>query len=1049
MSKAVYPGEISKPRFPEIEEKILKFWEDNKIFQKSIEIREKENAPDYVFYDGPPFANGLPHYGHILTGFVKDIVPRYFTMKGFRVPRRFGWDCHGLPAEMEMEKEASIGGKKEIEKYGIGKFNEGCKKLVLKYVDDWARYVKRQGRWIDIEHAYKTMDLSYMESVIWAFKSLYDKGLIYKKDRVVSYCYRCETPLSNFETRMDDATRSRQDPSITVRFKIKDIFQGYVSYFLVWTTTPWTLPSNLAIAVGKKIDYIGVLDEGELYILAKSRYEQYSRIFGDEHKEIWSGKGSELLGINYLPLFDYFLNTVNAFRVLPADFVGTDEGTGIVHCAPGFGEDDQILCNEYDIDTICPVDTKACFTEEVPDYAGVQVFDTNKQITKRLKDEKKLILHETLEHNYPHCWRCNTPLVYRAIPSWYVAVTDIKEDLIKANQEINWIPEHVKYGQFGKWIEGARDWSISRNRYFGAPIPVWICDSCDNIKVFGSIKELEKYFNVEINDLHRPYIDNLTAKCDECGEGVIKRVSDVMDCWFESGSMPYAHVHYPFENKEWFEKYCPADFIVEYIAQTRGWFYTLNVLSVALFNKPSFRNVICHGVILDMKGRKLSKKLRNYPDPMEMFNKHGADPMRWYLVANPILKGGNFLIDNDGRGISETVKNVLLPIWNVYYFFTMYSNIDEYRADFSLESKNHLDRYIFSELRNTLVKVDEDMLKYELYDATEHIRNFIEVLTNWYLRRSRRRFWKSGNDEDKLTAYNTLYSVLMIFTKILAPFLPFLAEYIYIALKNEGENDKISVHLNDWVEPDTLPYDEDLMTKMRTVRKIVKLGHSLRKQENIRVRQPLSCIRISGENASDVLEFSNLIEEELNVKKVQYVDDSKELGIPVLKVNAKLVGPRLGKKVQELIKAGRDGSFKINTEGSASISNEVLKPEEFSIQWIAREGSDCISEGNLVVSLDLELNENLIDEGIARELIRQIQNARAKAGYQVSDRIKASLILPDKWIKAVKRHSKIIMNETLCVDLQTDKKDNEWFLYQEEILGESIQVYLLKAINNI
>ncbi|KQC13944.1 MAG: hypothetical protein APR63_06650 [Desulfuromonas sp. SDB] len=1044
MNEKIYPEEKSKPNFPEIEESILKFWKDYKIFEKSIKIREEQNAKDYVFYDGPPFANGLPHYGHILTGYVKDVVPRFFTMKGYRVPRRFGWDCHGLPAEMEMEKEAGLGGKKEIEEYGIDKFNEGCKKLVLKYVDEWERFVTRQGRWVDFAGAYKTMDLSYMESVIWAFKNLYDLGLIYQKERVVSYCARCETPLSNFETRMDDATRSRQDPSVTLRFKLKDKFENFPAYLLVWTTTPWTLPSNLAIAVGKDIEYWGILDQGELYLLAENRYELYKSIFQPDHQVVWKGTGEDLKDLRYTPLFSYFKDIPNAFKVLLADFVGIDEGTGIVHIAPGFGEDDQNLCNNNNIETVCPIDAQAKFTQQIPEYSGQNVFDTNRSIIKRLKQEHKLVLHQTIEHNYPHCWRCNTPLVYRALPSWYVAVTEFKQRLIDANQQINWIPEHVKDGQFGKWIEGARDWSISRNRYFGAPIPVWKCDKCDHQEVFGAIKQLNEFFKVEVKDLHRPYIDELVAPCTQCHTGILTRVPDVLDCWFESGSMPFAHVHYPVENKKWFDENFPADFIVEYIAQTRGWFYTLNVLSVALFDKPSFKNVICHGVILDKLGRKLSKRLRNYPDPMAMFNIYGADAMRWYLIDNPILKGGNFAIDDKGTGIEEVVKNILLPWWNVYYFFTMYSNIDGYRAELDYSSDYHLDQYILSELHNTVNNVEQAMMNYEISEATDYIKAFMEVLTNWYLRRSRRRFWKSENDQDKLAAYNTLYTVLIMFSKTCAPFLPFLTEYIFQSLTFPKSDFQQSVHLEFWPDYQSIPFDHELLEKMRLVRKIVRLGHSLRKKENIRVRQPLAEISISGEHSETILEFEDLIRDELNVKKVKYEDDPHNLGTPVLKVQAKLVGPRLGGKVQQLIKAGKQGDFQFREGDKVEVLGEVLSPQEYEVQWEAKPDSDCVSEGDLVVSLDLKITPDLEQEGLARELIRQIQNARAQANLQVSDRIKLSLIVPSPWQRAAEAYQELILAETLGMSIDFSEKPSSWFSYQDEALGDIIKIYLTK-----
>ncbi|MBN1150789.1 isoleucine--tRNA ligase [candidate division WOR-3 bacterium] len=1043
MSGKKYPDEVAMPKFSLIEERILDYWKENEIFEKSIKIREEENAPDYVFYDGPPFANGLPHYGHILTGYVKDIVPRYFTMKGFRVLRRFGWDCHGLPAEMEMEKEAGIKGKKEIDKYGIDKFNAGCEALVLKYVDEWERFVKRQGRWVEFKNAYKTLDRDYMESVIWAFKSLYDKGLIYERDRVVSYCFRCETPLSNFETRMDDATRPRQDPSVTLRFKLEEKISGKEAYLLVWTTTPWTLPSNLAIAVGDDIDYCGVEHKGSIYIIAEKRFSQYGKIFDSDDAVVWRGKGKDLIGKIYIHLFDYFKGMKNAFKVISGDFVGTEEGTGIVHIAPGFGEDDQRICDENGIDTVCPVDAEAKFTKEVWDYKGIGVFDANKTILKRLKEEGKLVLHDTMEHNYPHCWRCNTPLIYRAISSWYVDVTAVKKELIEVNQQINWIPSHIKDGQFGKWIEGARDWSISRNRYFGAPIPVFKCRGCNKKWVFGSVEEIEEFFGKKVEDLHRPYIDQLERNCPDCG-GKVKRVPEVLDCWFESGSMPYAQVHYPFENKEWFEKYFPADFIVEYIAQTRGWFYTLNVLSTALFGKPAFKNVICHGVVLDRQGRKLSKKLNNYPDPMKIFDKYGADAMRWFLVANPILRGGNLMVSEDGEEVMAVLKDVLLPLWNAYYFFTLYANIDSFRAEFSWDSVNPLDKYIVSELKRTAEKVDNAMQGYDIFSATENIKEFIDTLTNWYIRRSRRRFWKSENDEDKTFAFNTLFTVLSSLVNVSAPFLPFLSEYIYMSLTG-----KLSVHLQSFLDWKVIPHDEDLILRMRTVRRIVSLGHSLRKKNSVRVRQPLSRLMVSGKGVEKSLEFSEIIKEELNVKNVVYVEKPEDLGSPVLKVNLKIAGPKLGAKTQDVIKAGKNGNFELTSDGKAKVAGIELERNEYSVEWLSKGEKDCMSEGNLIVSLDLKMDKALEDEGRARELIRQIQNARSRAGLNVQDRIQLILELPDSWKPAVIEHRELIENETLsCCSFEKAELESGYFSMKENLLGDDVTIFLKRVQRN-
>ena len=645
-----YPPTEPRPDLPALEARVLERWAADDTFRRSVEERPADD--EYVFYDGPPFANGLPHYGHLLTGFVKDVVPRYQTMRGKRVDRRFGWDCHGLPAEIEAEKELEVSGRREITDFGIDRFNDYCRRSVLRYTGEWERYVHRQARWVDFERDYKTMDTSYMESVIWAFKRLWDKGLIYRAHKVMPYSWGAETPLSNFEIRLDDATRPRQDPAVTFTLPLEPEpgDDGPLS-LLVWTTTPWTLPSNLAAAVGSDIDYAIIELDGERYILADATVGAYDAQLGEGHR-VGTVRGTELVGRRYEPLFDYFATTENAFRVLAAEWVDTAEGTGIVHLAPGFGEDDQVVCEAHDIPLVVPVDESGAFTAAVRDWEGVNVFDANPQIVRRLKEDGHLVRHDSYTHNYPHCWRTDTPIIYRAVDSWYVQVTAFRDRLVELNQQINWIPDHVRDGQFGKWLEGARDWSISRNRFWGSPIPVWMSDDPDHprIDVYGGLDEIEADFGERPDDLHRPTVDELVRPNpdDPTGQSMMRRVPEVLDCWFDSGSMPYAQVHYPYENQEWFDEHFPADFIVEYIAQTRGWFYTLHVLSTALFDRPPFQNVICHGVLNGTDGRKLSKKLRNYPDPDEVFTTHGADALRWFLMSSPILRGLDLRMEADG-----------------------------------------------------------------------------------------------------------------------------------------------------------------------------------------------------------------------------------------------------------------------------------------------------------------------------------------------------------------------------------------------------------------
>lgn len=1001
-----------KPDFPSIEKEILKFWETDGTFEDSVKFRERGNR-EFVFYDGPPFANGLPHYGHILTGYVKDVIPRYKTMRGYHVPRRFGWDCHGLPAEMEMEKEAGIHGRQEIISYGIERFNNGCRTLALKYIDEWERTVTRQGRWVDFKNDYRTMDIDFMESVLWAFKTLYDKGLIYEGSRVLAYCSRCETPLSNFETRIDDSTRPKQDPAITVLFTLRDNDRlPPNTSLLVWTTTPWTLPSNLAIAVGNDISY-SLFREGDAhYIIARDRVEAFQhQLRNAEH--VRTLKGSDLVGLTFVPLFDYFADTPNAFVVLAGDFVSTEEGTGIVHIAPGFGEDDQKLCDAHGIQTIAPIDYQGRFDDRVSDYRGMLVFDTNKDIVRRLKDEGRLVRHDTIEHNYPFCWRCDTPLIYRAFPSWYVRVSDIKSRMLEVNQEINWIPGHVRDGQFGRWVEEARDWSISRNRFWGTPMPVWECEDhlCEFRAVYGSIAEMEKDFGVTITDLHRPFVDELIRICPRCG-GTLRRVDDVLDCWFESGSMPYAQVHYPFENKEWFESNFPADFIVEYIAQTRGWFYTLIVLSTALFDKPAFLNSICHGIVLDEKGQKLSKRLRNYPPVEEVFETHGSDTLRWLLMNNAILKGGNFQIDRKGAIVPLAQKGALSPLWNSYYFLVLYANIDRYRPTFRCDSTNEMDVYILSKLSETLAEVTAALDEYDIPAACGYIEEFMEILTNWYIRRNRRRFWKSESDSDKRDAYDTLYTVLVTVCRMTAPLLPFTSEYIYRNLTGER-----SVHLSDWPDAGDLLLDERILSSMDIVRRVCSLGHSIRHQNRIRVRQPLPEVVLAGADSRRAGQYTDIIRDELNVKKVTFTDDVGVMGRREIAVDSRALGPRLGRKMKDVLGAVKSGEADIRGDGVLVAAGEEIQPDEYELRIIAEKGHACISDGGLFACLDLQVNRDLELEGLARDVIRFVQNARREADLVPDDRIRLGITADGDIREAVERHRELIMTEVLAVDI--------------------------------
>ncbi|WPX97215.1 isoleucine--tRNA ligase [Candidatus Bandiella euplotis] len=1013
--------------FNAIEKQVLKKWHDDETFEQSL-----RGEGEFVFYDGPPFANGLPHYGHLLTGFIKDLFARYQTMKGKKVDRRFGWDCHGLPAEMYSEKELGISGKVAIEKYGIDRFNQHCKESVLKYTNEWQEYVNRQARWVDFKDDYKTMDKPYMESVIWAFSELYKAGLIYQSMRVMPYSWACETPVSDFETRMDNAYREKHSKAVTLGFKLKNgdsIIAGYGSVVLaVWTTTPWTLPSNLAIAVGREIDYVAVEKEGKVAIIAENLLPKYAKELGSS--VIKKFKGAELIGLSYIPPFEFFKDHPKAFTILAGDFVTTDDGTGIVHIAPGFGEDDQILCEKYGIELVCPVDAAGKFTYPVEDYVGKQVFETNDDIIIRLKNLNLWIKTEQYIHNYPHCWRTDTPLIYKAVSSWYVKVTAIKDKMIENNKQINWIPEHIKAGLFGKWLENARDWSISRNRFWGCPIPIWQSDDpkYPHIEVYGSVTEIEESFGVRVDDLHRPFIDDLTKPNpkDPTGQSKLRRVPEVLDCWFESGSMPYAQMHYPFENKEWFENHFPADFIVEYLAQTRGWFYTMTVLSTALFDRPPFLNCICHGVILGDGGQKLSKRLKNYPDPKEVFEKYGADAMRWFMMSSPVMKGQELVMDKDANGIREAVKTVIKPLWNAFNFFSIYSKADKVAVRFDLTSTNVLDKYIIGKLANVTDTIQASLDKYDTVSATKAVEEFLEVLNNWYIRRSRERFWRHQKDQDKLFAYNTLYSVLHVFTRSVAPLLPLITEAIFSNLDQTSK----SVHLELYPDTSSIPYEETLINNMEKVRDACNTALRIRNERHIRVRQPLAKVTFIGvADANFSAELKQLVLDEINVKSwvnlgkeeiAQYADYRLKISFPML-------AKRLPQKVKDIVAANKEGNWRF-VGNSVEIAGCLLNADEFELLLEAKgeykHNISALSTNDALVLVDLEVTRELELEGIARDIVRAIQQTRKEMDLNITDKIYLEMSSDDKIVKeSISKWHEYIKEQTLAIELK-DKIDS-------------------------
>ncbi len=999
----------AQPDFPELEQRALAYWNAHDTFKASI--RNRDNDSEFVFYDGPPFANGLPHYGHLLTGYVKDIVPRYKTMRGSKVDRRFGWDCHGLPAEVEAERLLGISGKADILKMGIETFNEACRDSVLRYTKEWEEYVTRQARWVDFDNDYKTLDLPYMESVMWAFKQLHDKGLVYQGFKVLPYCWRCETPLSNHELRMDDDVYAdRTDPSVTVRFQLET-----GEWILAWTTTPWTLPSNLAVAVGPDITYVTVeTGNGERCILAKDRLKAYEKELAGA-TTVAEASGRDLLGRRYRPLFDYLTDagkfgTGNAFRVIASDEVTTEDGTGVVHMAPAYGEADAAACQAAGIPIVLTVDDGGKYLPMVRDWAGEHVFEANKDIIRRLREDGALVRRQDYTHSYPHCWRCRNPLIYKAVSSWFVEVTKFRRRMVELNEQITWVPEHVKHGQFGKWLSNARDWSISRNRFWGSPIPVWQSDDPDypRTDVYGSLDELERDFGVRPDDLHRPGIDNLTRPNpdDPTGKSTMRRVPEVLDCWFESGSMPFAQVHYPFENREWFDSHYPGDFIVEYIGQTRGWFYTLHVLATALFDRPSFTSCVSHGIVLGNDGRKMSKSLRNYPDVNEVFDTYGSDAMRWFLMASPILRGGNLVVTE--QGIREGVRQALLPLWNSYYFFALYANAENYTASARTGSANVLDRYILAKTKAAVAEIGQQLDVYGVAGACQTLRDYLELLTNWYIRRSRSRFWEGDSD-----ALDTLWTVLETVTRAAAPLLPMTAETIWRGLTGGG-----SVHLEDWPDVTGWPSDDALAETMDLTRNVCSAALSLRKARQLRVRLPLASLTVAHEAAPALSEFADIIKDEVNVKGLVLSGDPATLGEFQLTVNPRVLGPRLGKQVQEVIRAVKAGQW--TQQGDVVTAAGVeLRPGEYELKLTAADPDSTMAlpGSNGLIALDAVVTPALVAEGTARDVVRVIQQARRDAGLDVSDRITLVIGADGPVADAVRAHAAFIAGETLATGL--------------------------------
>ncbi|WP_436326402.1 isoleucine--tRNA ligase [Brevibacterium sp. FAM 27836] len=1082
MTQPLYPkvststfGLSTSPNFPEIEDAVLRYWQEDDTFKASIEQRDAgvNGENEFVFYDGPPFANGLPHYGHLLTGYVKDVVPRFQTMRGKKVERRFGWDTHGLPAELEAERQLGITDKSEIGRMGLAAFNDACRSSVLRYTKEWEEYVTRQGRWVDFENDYKTLGVDYMESVIWAFKQLWDKGLVYEGYRVLPYCWKDETPLSNHELRMDDDVyKMRQDPAVTIGYKLKDSEE----WVLIWTTTPWTVPSNQAVAVNPEIPLVAVIPgtdgaeelQGRTLILAEARLGAYARELGEDPQIVRTFAGSELVGAAYEPPFPYFEGRQEEFgenmhTILAADFVTVEDGTGIVHQSPAFGEEDKELTDSYGITAARPVDDAGRFESTVADYAGQLVFDANKAIIKDLRNHTGpmesrhalLVRHESYEHSYPHCWRCRNPLIYRAVSSWFVRVTEFKDRMVELNEQITWVPENVKHGQFGKWLENARDWSISRNRFWGSPIPVWISSdpSYPRTDVYGSLAEIEADFGrLPVNDsgevdLHRPWVDDLTRPNpdDPTGKSVMRRIPEIFDVWFDSGSMSYAQVHYPFENSEWFDNHFPADFIVEYVGQTRGWFYLLHVLATAIFDRPAFTNCISHGIVLGSDGQKMSKSLRNYPDVNEVFNRDGSDAMRWFLMASSILRGGNLVVTE--QGIRDGVRQVVLPLWNTWQFFATYSNAADgvdggqtgYQSQTRYDSSQVLDRYLLAKTHDLIVEFAEAMDGLDIWSACDLVRSYLDMLTNWYVRRSRRRFWDGGVDTHE--SFDVFSTCLEAFCRVAAPLLPFTVEEIYRGLTGER-----SVHLADYPDAAAFPADADLVAAMDLTRDICSTASSVRKAHHLRVRLPLSQMTVATDTelGSD---FTDIIADELNVRTVSVldVDEAEAAGFSLsqnLVVNARAAGPRLGKQVQQVIKASKTGDWSV-TDGTVISGGIELVEGEYTLDSVAESGTEGMELAALdsgFIALDTRVTPELEAEGMARDTVRAIQGIRKQLDLHISDRIAVTIEANAEVAAALEPHSGLIAGETLASSLTFGQSADRGEVFTPEELPEGTRL---------
>ncbi len=1007
-----------KQNFPELEQAILEFWQTENIFQKTLE--QTADKPQKIFYDGPPFATGLPHYGHLLCGILKDVVPRFQTMRGYHVPRQFGWDCHGLPIECEVEKQLNLNGKSDIvEKYGVAEFSEKCRSVVLRYADEWEDTVMRIGRFVDFKNDYKTMQPSFMESIWWVFGELWKKGLIYKGHKSMHVCPRCVTPLSNFE--VTQGYIDVLDWSVIWKFPLQDEPKTYI---LAWTTTPWSTPGTVAIAIGANHTYVKVKVNDENLIFVKDRLEFVLKGLPEEEYEILEEfKGEKLVGQKYQPLLDSYTqleelqNTQGLYQLYATDYVEVKEGTGLVTINGAYGEIDMEAAKKLELPIVMDVEMDGTFNEKNPNYQGKYIKDAEPDLIKDLEAAGRVWRKEKYKHSYPHCWRCDSPLMSYATSSWFVKIDTIKQQMLDNNAQVHWVPHHVGHGRFMQWLENARDWCISRNRFWGTPLPVWLAEDGDMICV-SSIKELEELTGEKVTDIHKHKIDHLTIQKN--GK-TYTRTEEVFDCWFESGSMPYAQYHYPFENKESFDGNFPAEFIAEGLDQTRGWFYTLTVLGTALFGKSPFKNVIVNGMILAEDGKKMSKRLKNYPEPSLILDNYGADALRFYLLSSPVVKAEPFRFSE--KGVQEVLKQVILPLWNSYSFFVTYANIDKYKPEYQkLDLTNTLDQWLVAKFQKLLKDLTQELDNYDLQKACHPVSSFIDDLTNWYIRRSRRRFWKSENDSDKLNAYNTLHYILVELSKVLAPFMPFVSDAIYQNLSG-----KESVHLAAWPEFKSELIDETLLNKVSATQEVVSLALAVRARNKVKVRQPLASLKVFIDG-SLVLDQADLevIAEEVNVKSVELVKEYQSFAKKTLSLNARVLGKRLPKDMKAMLQAAKNHEYALNEQGQVVISTHTLESQEYEFRYepLDKDNNQVDAHANTIVLLDTTLNEQLLAEGLAREIIRHIQEFRKAQDLVVDQRIKLEISTNSKQLsQIITEYHDLISEETLCEQLQHKQAD--------------------------